>query len=290
MNLPFSFSLWEQILLGGMVFLFMFAIGAGLHPHDFRRCLENKRVVAIGLAFQYGLMPLLALLCSLLLGLPNEAYLVLLIIGASPGGTSSNMFSFLNRANLSLSVSLTLISSLFAVLISPLLIRLYAQGLDVSIPWKNLVGTLGASLFPILLGMLLKVKKPSWAIYAEYGARKLGLFVVLIMIALWIPKLWGLIGKDFNEGALATGLMSLSGMLISYFGSRLIGVGQADRRAISFETGIQNAPLAFGVIGLSFGAGHEVLPYAWLALVYGALSIANGITMTCFFKLRDLVK
>jgi predicted Na+-dependent transporter len=277
MSMPFEFHPIEQILLGLMIFLFMFAIGAGLHLQDFKRSLVSKKTLLVGLLSQYAMMPLLALMMSSLFSLSSEMTVILLIIGVAPGGTSSNMFTFLSRGNVSLSVTLTLISSLLAVIISPLLLSLYSQHLNLSIPFKNIAMTLFASLLPILMGMILRINYLDLAIRLEFVARKLGLLVVLVMIGLWVPKILGLFDQGLISVFLSIGLMSGLGMALAYVISWGMRLKRLDAITISFETGIQNAPLAFAIIGLSFAPDSEIYGLAWIALVYGALSVANGL-------------
>lgn len=283
---PFEFHPFELILLGAMIFFFMFGIGAGLQFQDFKRCFQRPRYLLLGLSCQYLIMPALALLMGHLFDLSLGARFVLLLIGCSPGGTSSNMFSFLSRADLSLSVMLTLFSSLFAVFMTPLLIRLTGQGGGLVIPYKNMFLTLASSLIPIMIGMLVRFYKPQWAQRTENWARKGGLFIVLVMIILWIPKLWGLLtAKDIHIFS-AVALMGLVGILTPILILTLLKVPRPQVLTIGFETGIQNAPLAYAMIGLSFPTGSMVVESSWIALVYGALSIGNGILVLLFTKLR----
>jgi len=196
------------------------------------------------------------------------------------------MFSFLSRADLSLSVTLTLISSLCAVFVTPLLIRITGQGAGLVIPYKNMFLTLMASLIPILIGMFIKIKKPSWADLTEKWARQGGLIIVLIMIVLWIPKLWGLLTVNDLPIFSAVALMGFAGITIPMILLKLFHIPRPQVLTIGFETGIQNAPLAYAMIGLSFPAGSMVVESSWIALVYGALSIGNGIVVFLFTKLK----
>ncbi len=284
--MPFEFHPIEKILLASMIFFFMFGIGAGLHFQDFKRCFQKPRYLILGLSCQYLIMPSLALLVGMVFDLSLGARFVLLLIGCSPGGTSSNMFSFLSRADLSLSVTLTLISSLCAVFVTPLLIRITGQGAGLVIPYKNMFLTLMASLIPILIGMFIKIKKPSWADLTEKWARQGGLIIVLIMIVLWIPKLWGLLTVNDLPIFSAVALMGFAGITIPMILLKLFHIPRPQVLTIGFETGIQNAPLAYAMIGLSFPAGSMVVESSWIALVYGALSIGNGIVVFLFTKLK----
>lgn len=288
----FEFGLWGQILLGSMLFFIMFAVGASLEWRDFQKSLKHPRAYMVGLFCQYGLMPLLALSLSSLFSLSAEVFLVLLIIGSCPGGTSSNMFTFLVKGDVSLSVALTMTSSLLAIIMTPLLISLYANhsgAQNLVIPFKNIFLTLSAALTPVALGMGLRVFKKDWAMMAEKVARQAGLTIVFIMILIWIPKLWSFFGPQVLLIFSAIALMSLLGICAGIALSRLTKVNRAQSLAVGFETGIQNAPLAFAIIGLSFPSEHLIQSVAWVALVYGALSVGNAIFVLLsisFFELK----
>lgn len=285
--LPFSFNLAEQLMLGGMIFFLMFSIGTGLSLEDFKESLKNKKSLFTGVVCQYGIMPLLALLSYKLFGIPATAYLVLLIVTTCPGGTSSNIFCYLSKASVSLSVSLTIVSSFVAVFMTPFLINLYSlknMEFDLKIPYLNIVITLIASMIPIILGMLLKLKYHSLAQKADYYAQKVGLLLLTLMVLIWIPKLYHFISVAHLKLVCIISLVCLGGMILSFFISLLIKTPVRDAQTISFETGIQNAPLSFAIITLSFPKEHLIHEYSWVALVYGALSVGCGLIMTLVFS------
>lgn len=288
--LPFSFNLLEQLMLGGMIFFFMFTIGTGLEFQDFNSSIKRKRSIAVALVCQYGLMPLLALLFCNIFQSPVAAYLVLLIVTSSPGGTSSNIFCYLSKSNIGLSVTLTVLSSFVAVIMTPFLINFYAlrnSEIDLQIPFANIMLTLLASLIPIIMGMVLRLKNKSLAAKADYLAQKIGMILLMIMVLIWIPKLYGFVTTTHLKLVLITGLICLSGMFISFFLARLLKNPLSDAQTISFETGIQNAPLSFAIIGLSFPKEHLIHEYSWVALVYGALSVGCGLILTLFFRYQN---
>lgn len=275
-----EFGLWGKILLGGMLFFIMFAVGTSLEFRSFQKSLQHPRAFLVGVFCQYALMPLIALCLATVFSLTPEVFLILLIIGCCPGGTSSNMFTFLVKGDVSLSVALTMTSSLLAVVMTPILIGLYAGqsgAIDLVIPFKNIFMTLLAALFPVLLGMGLRLFKKTWAYRAEMVAHRIGLGIVFVMILIWIPKLWNFLNFNVGPVFLAVGLMSLLGMLLGISLSRFVGVSPPSSMAVGFETGIQNAPLAYAIVGLSFASDHPVQSVSWVALVYGALSVGNAI-------------
>lgn len=285
--LPFSFNLLEQLMLGGMIFFLMFTIGTGLEIKDFKESLKNKKSVTTALVCQYGFMPLLALIFYKLFNTPVAAYLVLLIVTSSPGGTSSNIFCYLSKSNVGLSVSLTIISSFVSVIMTPFLINFYAlrnSDIDLKIPYLNIMLTLVASMIPIFLGMLLRSRNKPLAHKADFFAQKIGLLLLTVMVLIWIPKLYNFINIEHVKLVSLIFLVCLSGMILSLIASLLIKTPMRDAQTISFETGIQNAPLSFAIITLSFPKEHVIHEYSWVALVYGALSVGCGLMLTMAFR------
>ena len=154
----------EQLLLGSMILFLMLGVGCSLSLQNFIQLLKGKKALSrfgVGILAQYGAMPLLALLMVKVFGLPDQVALGLIIIGCTPGGTTSNMFTYFARGNVELSVSLTLASSLLAFILMPLLLSLYASGLtesSLAIPHKNIMITLLIAVTPIVIGMLIRTK------------------------------------------------------------------------------------------------------------------------------------
>lgn len=287
--LPFSFNLFEQVMLGGMLFFLMFTIGTGLEIKDFKESLNNKKSVFIALLCQYGMMPLLALVFYKLFNLPVTAYLVLLIITSAPGGTSSNIFCYLSKSNITLSVSLTIISSFASILLTPILINFYAvknSDIHLQIPYLNIMVTLIASLFPIMMGMFLRFKNQTLAKKADFFAQKIGMSLLTIMVIVWIPKLYNFVTAEHAKLVTLICLVCFSGMILSFIASLFLKVPLSDAQTICFETGIQNAPLSFAIITLSFPKTHLIHEYSWIALVYGALSVGCGLLLTLIFRLH----
>jgi BASS family bile acid:Na+ symporter len=285
-----EFGTGGKILLGAMLFFLMFGVGTSLNFSDFKTSLKNPKAFIIGIIAQYGFMPALALLFSEVFGLDMATYLVLLLVGCSPGGSTSNMFTFLSKGNVSLSVSLTITSSLLAIIAMPLLLKLYAGAYgqhSFVFPWMSILTTLGASLFPIIMGMLIKILRPNTAQKLELWASKLGLFIVGVMIFIWIPKLYFFIEWSFWKTVAAIALMSFCGIFCGLILALLAGLKLSTARTIGLETGIQNAPLAFAIIGMSFPSEHMVSQMAWVTLVYGALSVGNGMIFTLYFYWRN---
>lgn len=149
-----------------------------------------------------------------------------------------------------------------------------------------MIGTMLVALFPILVGMLVRYKFNDKATKFERWATRFGHLMILIMVGIWIPKLKDAINIKNLDTYMAIYLLCFCGMVAGNLLSRLFKLPRSDRRTVSLEVGIQNAPLAFAVLGLSFGT--ELLHTAgWVCLVYGAFSFSNAINFTLVYWWRD---
>src|SRR6476620_5888338 len=152
----------ETALIALLLIVLMFGMCATLTAERFREVAAQPRAVLIGLASQFGWMPLLAYLLAKTFALPSEAALGLVIMGTCPGGTTSNMFAYYARADVALSVSMTAASKLLGVVLMPICLFVYGSRFSqahVSMPYLEIVKTLVVLLVPIALGMWLRKRK-----------------------------------------------------------------------------------------------------------------------------------
>jgi len=225
--------------------------GLGLHLTlaDFRRVLAMPRAVVLALAVQSLLLPPLAFLLARLAGLPGELALGLVLLAASPGGVTANLFSHIARGDVALNITLTGINSLLALLTLPLWTALALSvfiGGETSVPppIRKVVEVALLVIVPVTLGMALRHWRPALAHAAEKPVRVLsslllGLLIVLAFVSEWetvrefLPVV-GLACVAFNVASLATG----------YLAARAARLAEPQAIAISFEIGIHNGTLA----------------------------------------------
>lgn len=287
----------EQALLAVMILIIMFGMGASLTPHDFREALRRPKGMAIGFLSQFGLMPVIALGLALLLRLPPPQAIALVLVGCLPGGTTSNMFAYFARGSVALSISMTAASTLLALVFVPILLNLYASGfaarIDTAmlaeggegfvIPHGNIIVSLLLVLIPVGAGMVLRRFSPDWAKTAEDTAAFMGIVVILFLIGSVTIRhgaLFVLTPASVYAGALG---VSLAGFFFGYGFAALWRVEPRQQRAISLETGIQNTPIAFAVILLSF---EEPLrsQMLWLPILYATSVVITSSFVTLWFR------
>jgi BASS family bile acid:Na+ symporter len=283
-----EFSIIEKALMGIMIFSLMFAVGCSLNFKDFKNELKAPKSYLVGVIAQFLFMPLLGFLVYKSFGLSFNLGLALILVCCAPGGSTSNLFSFFSKGNVVLSVCLTVTTTFLSVLLMPLMLWIYLdfETARVQIPFVKMFGALAASLLPILFGMFLRFKSYSKADLAEKWANRFGHLMILIMVGIWIPKLKNAIELSNIKTYGAIYLLCFLGMMTGLLIAKVFRCKKEDARSISLEVGIQNAPLAFAILGLSFGK-DLLQDVGWVCLVYGAFSFSNAINLSLFFRFRD---
>lgn len=277
----------QTILLAALLVVLMAGMGASLTLEDFREVLRRPRGPLIGLLSQYGWMPLIAFGLCKALGLPDDLAISLIVVGCTPGGTTSNLFTYFAGADVALSVSMTALSTIAAVVLMPLTLYIYASGYasaGLKIPYGNITTTLAVMLVPLAIGMVVRARRPGAARVVESigGVAGLGVLGLLIGTGLYnnMDVLRATTGTMY-AAALGLGVL---GFGFGWLGARVAGLSSAQRRAVAFETGIQNSPLALGILIASF-PGEQQARMLWLPLLYALLVLISASVLTLGFRL-----
>jgi BASS family bile acid:Na+ symporter len=274
---------FEQALLALMIAFIMLGMGASLTLKDFVLALKRPYGLFIGLMSQYGFMPLIAFALAATLPVSNEIKIGLLIMGCMPGGTTSNIFTYFSKGNLALSVLMTVNSTVFGVVLIPLLLVLYAAGLNITIPAANIVVTLFLLLVPVAIGMVLRRLNANVGALVELGGGALGLFFIAFIAVSWVPRNWQfLLGTPLSVFAGAIGLGML-GFLFGYLFSMLLRLHPRNARTVALETGIQNGPLAIAIVALTFSGTQQQAIMAVPAL-YSLFIVVTASTLTLWWR------
>jgi BASS family bile acid:Na+ symporter len=276
----------EQVLSAIVVFFVMLGMGASLTPGDFGRALRQPQGVAIGLACQYGIMPLLGFTLVKVLDLPDAVAIGLLIIACMPGGTTSNMFTYFARGNLALSVLMTVASTVCGVVAIPMLLSLYAGALDLKIPQENIVLVLIILMLPVAIGMLIRRGSERAGAMTERAGSLLGIFFILFLIVAWVPRNWQFL-MDAQPGLYVAAIMlGLAGIVFGYLMARLLRMDRTDARTVAIETGLQNGPLAFSIIAITF-TGPDQQSYMAVPALYSFFIVIIATLVVLLFRASD---
>ena len=249
----------ETLLMPLFMFLLMLGMGSTLTADNFRQVLHHPTPVLIGLASQYGWMPLIALVLALLLNLPAANAVGLVIMGCIAGGPVSNFFTYLGRGDLALSVSMTAISTLTGFVMIPLMLLIYTAPFlhasadhNLTIPFGKIFVTLLAVVIPIGLGIFVRKHSLLWARRVEIGGTAAGLLMIVLAIAVTVLREFDAMLQVDPVVYLAGILLGPIGFILGFLGARALGLAIPQRRAVSLETGCQNVPLAMAIIMISF--------------------------------------
>ncbi len=277
----------DKALLALMVFIIMLGMGATLRSDDFRNVFKNPRGVFVGFLSQFGWMPIIAYLLAVVLNLPNYVALSLILLGATPGGTTSNLFTYYSRGSVSLSVSMTVCSTIAAIFMMPLLLGLYATEFaeGLTIPYKNIAGALAMLLIPVAIGMYIRKLSVTWARRIEKLASFTGIGVVLFLVGIYSLRNQELLMDTPPSYYVAAIMLGICGFVLGYLASKVLGLKHKECKTVSLETGIQNGPLTLGIIALTFTSqGPEML---LLPSIYGITIILTASLATLVYRKID---
>ena len=245
--------------------LVMFAMGVTLTGTDFMTVLRRPFSVALGVALQFLLMPLVAWGLVKLAGLPPQLAIGLILVGCSPGGTASNVICYLAKGDVALSITLTTVSTLLAIIATPLLTLLYA-GETVPVPASGMLLTiLKVILVPVLLGVLVNqyLHRPLMAVRDVFPVVSMLAIVLIIaiIVALNHAQLEGLVA----EIALLVVLHNLIGIAGGYWVPRWLGRDVRECRTLAIEVGMQNSGLAVA-LAVKYFSATAALPGALFSI------------------------
>jgi bile acid:Na+ symporter, BASS family len=274
---------FEQTLLAIMMAFIMLGMGAALTPQDFKSSLKRPFGLFIGLISQYGFLPLIGFTLALLLPLSDNIKIGLIIMSCMPGGTTSNIFTYFAKGNLALSMLMTVNSTVFGVVLIPLLIVFYASGLGISVPADNIVRTLIVLLVPVLIGMAIRRWNANVGAIVELAGGALGIFFILFIMVSWVPRNWQFLMNTSPSVYAAVIGLGLLGFLAGYAFSALLKLHPINSQTISMEIGIQNGPLALAIVLFSFAGARQQEIVAVPAL-YSLFIVINATLLTLWYR------
>jgi BASS family bile acid:Na+ symporter len=277
----------ETRLLGVMMALIMLGMGASLTFRDFLIAFRKPKGVLVGLLCQYGIMPFLGYSLAMGLGMPPALAAGLILMGCMPGGTTSNIFTYFSKGVLALSIMMTSVSTLVAVVVVPLLIKFYSgqagiQG-EFVIPAANVAQVLVVLLVPTVIGMVLRKANPNIGATVELIGGLLGVLVILFLIVSWVPRNHQLLATTPWPVYCAAIGLGLVGMVLGFGLARLLRQDANRSRTIALETGIQNGPLAVLIVTLTF-SGEQQQQVLLIPVLYSLFIVLSSTAVTLWFR------
>jgi len=267
--------------------IIMFGLGLSLTPADFRRVASAPRAVAVALGCQLVLLPVVCFGLVKLLDLPPLLAVGMMLLAASPGGTSANLFSHLFRGDVALNVTLTAINSIVSIvsivslpLITNVAINHYDLGDTVSLQFVKVVEVFAIVLVPVLIGMLVRAKAAAFATRMDRPVR-IGSAVILAVLVLGvlIDQREDAAGYLADVG-LAAAIFCAISLVTGYVVPRAAGVREAQAVASSMEIGVHNATLAIYVAVEVLDSTQISIPAAVYSIFMFVFATLWGLLLT----------
>ena len=255
--LPDAFK-WTTSQIPMLLGVVMFGMGMTLSVQDFKEIFRRPRDVLIGLLAQFTIMPLLAYGLAILFNLPPELATGVILVGTCPGGTASNVITFLAKGDLALSVSMTMTSTFLAPLVTPLLTWLLAGAwIEISFV-KMMLSIVQVVIVPIFFGIVVN------HFFGDL-VRRVVKILPLVSIVTILLILGGVVSVNASR-ILETGLILLSvvvlhnflGYALGFGMAKFFGMNSAKTKAVSIEVGMQNSGLAVSLAMIHFSAAASI--------------------------------
>lgn len=251
---PASFLQIDTWAINPMLGVIMFGMGLTLSPQDFRIVLSRPKDILIGCLAQFTVMPLLALALSWAFALPKELALGVILVGCCPGGTASNVITYLAKGDLALSVGMTATSTLLAPLLTPLLVWLLAGTMVQVDTIGMLLSIVYVVIAPIAVGLIFQRYLPKFTKAIVPYLPAFSSIVIALVVGIIVAHNASRLLVGGMIVVLVVILHNLCGLSLGYIIGRLLGLSEAKKRAISIEVGMQNSGLASSLATLHFAA------------------------------------
>ena len=264
--------------------IIMFGLGLGLTLADFRRVGKHPKAVVVALACQLVLLPAVCFGLVVLFDLPALLGIGMLLLAASPGGTTANLFSHLFHGDVALNISLTAVNSVISVVTLPLITNLaisyYDRGDDVSLPLSEVLQVFAIVLIPVAIGMLVRNRSQGFAERMDRPVR-IGSALVLAILVLGI-----LLDERENVGdyladvGLVAALFCAISLVVGYAVPKAFGVVEDQAIASSMEIGVHNATLAIFVAVEVLDSTEVSVPAAVYSIFMFVFAALWGMLLT----------
>ncbi len=269
-----------KILIIPLLQLLMFGMGSTMEVSDFQEVLRSPKAVALGVFFHFSIMPLVGWSITKIFTFPPEISAGIILVACMPCGLASNVMSYLAKANVALSLTLTSVATFIAPVLTPLLMKNLAGQL-IEIDLCAMIWEISKLvLIPIVLGVVYKrVIGDKWPWFQEklplISMISIGLIIIIITAN----------GRDalLSVGpllVLACFIQNIMGFILGYWGGRLTNLPEKDCRTIAIEVGLQNAGLASG-LAMAMG---KVATVGLPAAIFGPVMNINGSSLANYWK------
>ncbi|EML1066250.1 bile acid:sodium symporter family protein [Acinetobacter nosocomialis] len=249
-----EFFVWLKAYIPWILGIIMLGMGMTMTVDDFKGVLQSPKAVLIGVVAQFVVMPGLAFVLCKLFNLPPEIAVGVILVGCCPGGTASNVITYMAKGNVALSVACTSVSTLLAPVLTPAIFYLLAsQWLKIDAA-SMFISILQVVLLPIVIGLILR----TWLKrQVESYIQVMPLVSVIAIVAIVAAIIGGSKAAIFQSGLLILAVVILHnglGYLLGFTAARFFKLPYADSKAIAVEVGMQNSGLGVALAAVHFAA------------------------------------
>ncbi len=273
-------ALLPTLLIGALA-LIMFGLGLSLTVGDFRRLLGQPKPVLLALFLQALVLP--AVCYGLIVALDVQpVYAVgLMLLAASPGGVSANLYSHLFGGNVAMNISLTAINTVLSIISLPLIgnfaINTFARtGQVVPMQTGKVIEVIVIVMVPVLIGIFVKNRAPAFAARSDKPMKRFSMLVLAALALIAIAKEWSSLSTSFASIGLAVIAFNALSLGLGYYVPRMLGLDKSNAIAIGYEIGIHNSTLAIFVAVSVLGDFQLMVPAAIYSVSMYVLATAFG--------------
>lgn len=291
-TIQINFNETALLIMNIVIGFIMFGVALDLQVSDFKRSLKTPKPALIGLACQFFLLPAITfVLVSIIQPIPSIA-LGLFLVAACPGGNLSNFLTHYAKGNTPLSISMSAISTVLAIVMTPLntmfWASLYGPTKEMMTSFSISVVDMFTTIFfmlglPLIIGMYIRKVFPKFAARFNKIMMKLSIVIFVLFVVIMVANNFDAFINNVGAVVWVVILQNILAICIGYFSSRALKVNERDRRAIAIEVGIQNSGLGLVLIFTFFGGLGGM---ALVAAMWGIWHIISGLIIATFWSRR----
>lgn len=283
----------QQLVLSLVLMVMVFSVALELRVQDFKLVAETPRAVIGGLVPQFVLLPVGTWLATLALDLPPNIEAAMILVACCPGGSLSNYVTHFGRGNTALSVSISAVAALLALVLTPFNFTwmvasnpatagwLRKLDIDASAIWWSLLVLLAV---PMISGLVVGRRWPALTQKLRKPLGNFSLFALFAFIAVGLVRERHLLNAQILPQLGIVIVHNAAGLALGWLGATAFRLSERDRRAVTIEGGMQNSGLALGIIAVQFNAD---LGMVIIASLWGIWHIVSGLTLATAWRRRD---
>ncbi len=261
--------------------IIMLGLGLSLTLDDFRRVILYPKAIVVGLFCQMILLPIIGFAVVILFKLPPELAVGLMLLAASPGGATANLYSHLSKGDVALNISLTAVNSLLTLFTLPFIVNFsidyfMSSGQVIPMQFKKVMEVFAIVLVPVTIGMLIRSKYPSISDKLDKPVKIISALFLVLIIAATIVKEKSQIAEYFQQVGLASLIFNILSMLIGFYFPTLFNIAKKQAISIGMEIGIHNGTLAIYIALSVIGNSTMSIPPAVYSLIMFFTAAAFG--------------